>query len=347
MLIYFQEIVLTIIIWILRMIQGLIEICNSVLGIDTLMYNNEKMNMLEYIINDSRITNIFWIIFIITIFLCSIFAIVSIIKNAITTHDFLTNIIGKYILSIISIMIVLILIFIIVIITNIFMDLILSLFNIDVDINISKKIFDYCVNNWFNDYSINEINIFTVSTKQLLGDYKQESYLVIPSEWLYNGMINPDDFAYLPALICGSIVLLSFIYSVIIIFKRIYEIIFLYIIMPITMAIISIDNGARFKIWIEEFITKIITIFIVILSVQLFLIITPILLKIKLLNNISLYGQSLFKLCLISGGALFNITAIKIVNKIINNKNIKNTILINKKVILQRYISEAQNENYS
>lgn len=341
MLIYFQEIVLTIIIWMLRMIQGLIEIFNSVLGIDTIMYNNEEMSMLEYIINDSRITNIFWTIFIITIFLCSIFAIISIIKNAITTREYLTSIIGKYILSIISIMIVLILIFIVIIITNIFIELIISLFNINIDINISKNIFDYSVNNWFSDYSINEINIFSITTKQLLGDYKQESYLVIPNEWQYNGMIDPDSFAYLPSLICAGIVLLSFTYGIMVIFSRIYEIIFLYIIMPITVAIIPMDNGARFKLWIEEFIKKIIIIFIITLSQHLFLIITPILLKIELINSISQYGQSLFKLCLISGGAILNISALKLVNKIIKNKNIKNTILINKKVLLQRNIGEV------
>lgn len=347
MLIYFQEIVLTIIIWMLRMIQGLIEICNSVLGIDTIMYKNNKMNMLEYIINDSRITNIFWTIFVITIFLCSIFAIISIIKNFITNHDFLTNIIGKYILSIISIMIVLILIFIIIIIANIFMELIISVFNINIDINISKNIFDYSVNNWFNDYSINEVNIFTITIKQLLGDYKQESYLLFPNEWQYNGMINPDNFAYLPALTCASIVLFSLFYCIIAVFKRIYEIIFLYIIMPTSVAMVSIDNGARFKIWLEEFIKKIVVIFNIILSQHLFLIITPILLKIELINSISQNGQSLFRMCLISGGAIFNITAVKIVNKIIDNKNIKNILMINKKEILQRYISEVQNENNS
>lgn len=345
MLIYFQEIIFTIIMAILKMIQGLIEISNSILGIEPINYNNEEITLLEYFINNVKVNNIFWTIFIITIFLCSIFVIVSIVKNIINYKENLLSIIGKYILSLLSILIVLVIIFIIVIITNIFVDIILNLFNVNISMNISKDILNYSINNWLNDYSINEINIFSTTTREILGNYKSESYLLFPNEWQLNGMTNPNEFLYLPCIITSIIVLISLIYCAIKIIKRMYEIVFLYLIMPIAVAMIPMDKGNRFKIWIEQFVKKIALIFIVIISMQLFMIITPIFLKMELNYNISQYGKSIYKLCIISSGALINISAVSIFNKIITNNNVKEILNINKRVLITNYKSEANNEN--
>lgn len=345
MLIYFQEIIFTIIMAILKMIQGLIEISNSILGIEPINYNNEEITLLEYFINSVKVNNIFWTIFIITIFLCSIFVIVSIVKNIINYKENLLSIIGKYILSLLSILIVLVIIFIIVIITNIFVDIILNLFNVNISMNISKDILNYSINNWLNDYSINEINIFSTTTREILGNYKSESYLLFPNEWQLNGMINPNEFLYLPCIITSIIVLISLIYCAIKIIKRMYEIVFLYLIMPIAVAMIPMDKGNRFKIWIEQFVKKIALIFIVIISMQLFMIITPIFLKMELNYNISQYGKSIYKLCIISSGSLINISAVSIFNKIITNNNVKEILNINKKVLITNYKSEANDEN--
>ena len=72
MVIFFQEIVLMIIIWLLRTISTLSELFNSLLGIQSIHYQNNEIDLLKYFLSNSKINNIFSSIFIITIF-CVIF----------------------------------------------------------------------------------------------------------------------------------------------------------------------------------------------------------------------------------------------------------------------------------
>ncbi len=330
MVIFFQEIVLMIIIWLLRTISTLSELFNSLLGIQSIHYQNNEIDLLKYFLSDSKINNIFSSIFIITIFLCAIFIIISIIKNAINNKYNVSLIIGKYIISLISSLIVLILFLVIFIISNSLLNLIINIFNINLDNNIANLIFNYSVNNWFSGYSINEIDLYTINTKELLGEYINESYLIFPKQWKYNGMINPDTFSYIPCLITTSLILYSYIHCFIKIVKRIYNIVLLYIIIPIPISIYPLDDGIRFKQWKEQFIKEIIVIFTIILSFNIFIIFIPLITRLNLNNSISIYGKNVFKLFLLSGGALFISSSISLINKIFTSPNINKlkTVLV-------------------
>ena len=94
------------------MIDGLIEIFNTLFGFN-ITSNNEEIDILQFLLNDSKLLMIFTTIFIITIFICLIITIYSIIKNMAQNNKNITTILSKFFISIISIMIVLIILLII------------------------------------------------------------------------------------------------------------------------------------------------------------------------------------------------------------------------------------------
>ena len=92
-------------------------------------------------------------------------------------------------------------------------------------------------------------------------------------------MVNPDGFLYLPSLIAGIALLLSLITAVLNLAKRVYEIIVVYLVMPVSLSTLPLDEGARFKIWRETLITKIIIAYGAVFAVNVFVLLMPIVTK--------------------------------------------------------------------
>lgn len=326
MLIFFQEFIFSIILWVLRMIEGILEIFNILLGINIINANDEKEEIISYLINDSKILTIFISIFFITIFLCLIFIIASIIKNMLTNKQNISSIISKFFTSMISTLIVSIIFIIIISISNVLLNLLINILNIDQSQNISKLIFDNCVVNYFNYYSINEIDFSTITTSNLLGSYSFNNNLIYPSSWDLNGMINPNNFRYLPSLITSIIVLTSLLISIITLIKRIYKIVLLYIILPLSLSTIPLDDGLRFNNWRRELLKQLLIIFSITFSLNIFYLILPILLNINISENITSYSKSLINLLIISSGSIFITSSILTFNKIFTKININDYI---------------------
>jgi len=319
MQIYFQEILILIIIWILRMIECISEIFNTLLGLN-IVSNNEPIDALQFLLNDSKIIMIFSITFIITLFISIICTIYSIIKNMIKNNKNLSLIIGQFFISLISTQIILIVMLIIISISCILLKLILNMLDIDYSLNIAKIIFDNSVSSYLYDYSITEINLSLISPNKILGDYIITEGDIFPTAWKNNGMISPDNFNYLPCLITSILVLTSFIITSINILKRIYKIVFLYITLPISLSTLPVDNGTKYNIWKDELLKNIFNIFIIVLSINIFTVVLPILLNINNSDNISNYGLSLINLFVILSGSLFLVSS----QKIFINKKEKN-----------------------
>ena len=216
-------------------------------------------------------------------------------------------------------MIVLIIVLITISITNTLVNLLLEILNVNNDINITKLIFDNSVGNYLYDFSINEINLNTNNPKIIFGDYIITEGTIFPNSWKLNGMVNPNNFYFLPSLITSILVLISLIYVIINLIKRIYKIILLFIILPVSLSTLPLDNSLRFNVWKDELIKEIIIIYSLILSINLFYLILPILLNIDINNNISSYSKSLINLFIIASGAIFISSSIKMFKKIFSN----------------------------
>ena len=222
----------------------------------------------------------------------------------ITNNRNISTIVGKFFLSLLGTMAMLAVVVLGILISNSLLVLIERIFQLENTTKISKALFNACVGDaWINGYSIAEVNISEISVRSIMGEYNAAAFGIWPIDWLNTGMIDPDKFLYFPALVASIGVMISLLVAILNLAKRVYEIILLYIVMPISMSTLPFDDGARFKVWRETFITKIILAYGAVFSVNVFILLLPIISKMRI-DGISGFGNGLFLILMIIGGAM-------------------------------------------
>ena len=303
MLIFFQELILLLFLWFLKVIDGIMEIFSAIAGVTDVTYQGESVNIIEFIVGDSTVGTIFWCVFILAVGLTCIFTIVALVKNMIANNRNITTIIGKFFLALLGTLAMVVVVILGILISNAILVLVSEIFEIGNTTKLSNSIFNACVGDWVNGYSINEINVSTLSVRKIFGDYNTAAFGIWPTSWKNNGMVNPDTFLYLPSMIASIGLMIAMVVAIINLAKRVYEIVLLYIVLPVSMSTIAIDDGARFKIWRETFVTKIVLAYGTVFSVNIFILILPFISKMKI-PGVSNFANSMFLIFMIIGGAL-------------------------------------------
>lgn len=301
MLIFFQQLCLLLFLWLLKLVDGLMEIFSAISGITDVTYKGEKVNIIEFLAGDSTVNTIFWCIFILAIGLTCIFTIAALIKNMINSQRNVSTIVGKFFLALLGTMAMLTVLFLIILISNSLLVLVSQVFQIGNTTKLSSALFNACAGDWINGYSVSEFDISRLGVKEIFGDYT--TGFVFPDKWKYNGMVNPDKFLYLPSLIAGVALAIALVVAVLNLAKRVYEIIFMYFVMPMSMSTLPLDDGARFKTWRETFITKIVIAYGTVFSVNIFVLLLPLITRMRI-DEISGFGNSMFLIFMIVGGAM-------------------------------------------
>ena len=301
MLIFFQQLCLLLFLWLLKLVDGLMEIFSAISGITDVTYKGEKVNIIEFLAGDSTVNTIFWCIFILAIGLTCIFTIAALIKNIINSQRNVSTIVGKFFLALLGTMAMLTVLFLIILISNSLLVLVSQIFEIGNTTKLSSALFNACAGDWINGYSVSEFDISRLGVKEIFGDYT--TGFVFPDKWKYNGMVNPDKFLYLPSLIAGVALAIALVVAVLNLAKRVYEIIFMYFVMPMSMSTLPLDDGARFKTWRETFITKIVIAYGTVFSVNIFVLLLPLITRMRI-DEISGFGNSMFLIFMIVGGAM-------------------------------------------
>ena len=303
MLIFFQELILLLFLWFLKVIDGIMEIFSAIAGVTDVTYQGERVNIIEFIVGDSTVGTIFWCVFILAVGLTCIFTIVALVKNMIANNRNITTIIGKFFLALLGTLAMVVVVILGILISNAILVLVSEIFEIGNTTKLSNSIFNACVGDWVNGYSINEINVSTLSVRKIFGDYNTAAFGIWPTSWKNNGMVNPDTFLYLPSMIASIGLMIAMVVAIINLAKRVYEIVLLYIVLPVSMSTIAVDDGARFKIWRETFVTKIVLAYGTVFSVNIFILILPFISKMKI-PGVSNFANSMFLIFMIIGGAL-------------------------------------------
>lgn len=301
MLIFFQQLCLLLFLWILKLVDGLMEIFSAISGITDVTYKGEKVNIIEFLAGDSTVNTIFWCIFILSIGLTCIFTIAALIKNMINSQRNVSTIVGKFFLALLGTMAMLTVLFLIILISNSLLVLVSQVFQIGNTTKLSSALFNACAGDWINGYSVSEFDVSKLGVKEIFGDYT--TGFVFPDSWKYNGMVNPDNFLYLPSLIAGIALAIALVVAILNLAKRVYEIIFMYFVMPMSMSTLPLDDGARFKTWRETFITKIVIAYSTVFSVNIFILLLPLITRMRI-DEVGGFGNSMFVIFMIVGGAM-------------------------------------------
>ncbi len=102
--------------------------------------------------------------------------------------------------------------------------------------------------------------------------------------------------------IFGSVVIMvMFVMSAVTFIQRIFDIVLLYIISPVSVSTIPVDDGNRFKIWRDMTISKVLGAYGIILSMNLFFIIIPQIQAITFFDNA--FKNGIVKILFLIGGA--------------------------------------------
>jgi hypothetical protein len=99
------------------------------------------------------------------------------------------------------------------------------------------------------------------------------------------------------------VILILFCVSVFKLAKRLFEIVFLYLVMPFTISSIPLDDGSRFKIWRETIIAKTLSVYGTLVAFNLFFLFFGYISQIKLVNAND-WVNTLFNVILIIGASL-------------------------------------------
>lgn len=303
MIIFFQELILLLFLWLLKLIDGIMELFSAISGIATVNYHGQQVNIIEFIVGDSTIGTIFWCVFILAVGLTCIFAIVALIKNMVANNRNVSTIVGKFFLSLLGTLAILAVVILGILVSNSVLKLISEIFEIGNTTKLSNALFNACVGEWKNGYSIAEIDAASLSVHDIFGDYNTALFGIWPTSWKGNGMVNPDTFLYLPAMVASIGLVIALIVAVVNLAKRVYEIAFMYIVMPLSMSTLSLDDGARFKVWRETFVSKIVLAYGTVFSVNIFILILPLISQMRV-NGVSNFGNSMFLIFMIIGGAM-------------------------------------------
>ena len=303
MLIFFQELCLQLFLWLLQLIDGLMEIISAISGVTNVNYHGQSVNIIEFLAGDSTVMTIFWCIFILAVGLTCIFTIVGLVKNMIANNRNVSSIVGKFFLELLGTMAMLAVVFLGILIANALLQLLAKIFQIGNTTKISNAIFNACVGDWINGYNINKIDVTSLSVGDIFGGYNAALFGIWPTSWKCNGMVNPNMFMYLPALIAGIALCIALIIAVLNLAKRVFEIIYLFFCMPVSMSTLPLDDGARFKNWREQFVTKIILAYGAVLSVNVFVLLLPLIQQMSI-SGASGFANSIFLIFMIVGGAM-------------------------------------------
>ena len=304
MIIFLEELVLQLFLWLLSLVDGMMEIFSAIAGITDVTYHGNKVNIIEHIVSQTSIGTVFWCVFILSIGITAIFTIAAIVKNMITNNRNLSTIVGKFFLALLGTMAMLAVVILGILISNSVLVLVSHIFQVENTTKLSNALFNACVGNgWINGYSMAEVNVTSQSVRSIVGNYHTATFGIWPDSWQLDGMIDPDKFLYFPALVASVGIMIALLISVINLAKRLFEIVLLYIIMPLSISTLPLDDGARFKVWRETFITKIVVAYGAVFSVNVFALVLPIVTKMQIENLLG-FGNGLFVIFLMIGGAM-------------------------------------------
>lgn len=122
---------------------------------------------------------------------------------------------------------------------------------------------------------------------------------------------------YFVGILSGFILLLLFAIAVIVFIQRLFDIVLLYIVSPVSISTIPLDDGQRFKIWREMFVSKILGAYGIIFAMNLFFIITPLLSSIRFFDND--FQNGIVSLLILIGGAFAVTKANIVISKLTGN----------------------------
>ena len=160
---------------------------------------------------------------------------------------------------------------------------------------------------WRNGHTAADLDFSVMSPDEIFGVHKKTLGLFEDGDKSYTQqpMVEMESFNFWTAYLVVIVMLVAIIFSMLGLVKRIFDIVLLFIVLPLISATIPLDDGVRFKNWRDTVVSKVVLAYGAILSVNVFLLIVPTISTIDFTElGWSALTENLFKAFLLMGGAL-------------------------------------------
>ena len=161
-----------------------------------------------------------------------------------------------------------------------------------------------------HQYTIADIKFGDTTVDQVFGVHKEDGIGMEKEDKPYvkgqEPMVEMESFNFLLAFFVTVMLLVNVVLSMVGLVKRVFDIVALFIMLPLISATIPLDDGARFKAWRETVISKVVLAYGAVISINIFMLVVPV---IQNIDTATIWGDSwimpaLFKTCMLVGGGL-------------------------------------------
>lgn len=254
------------------------DIFYKLCGIDTVEINGEQGDLLTNLITSDIIKKVFLTITIIGVILLVIFTIIAIIKSNYQKDMSLSKVLSKSAQSVIVAICIPLTVLAGIILANTVMS----------SINTAMNAYESTAHS-----SIGGQFLVTIGNGSYIGisDRSQVEAMFVNGTLDYTNLnvvkayYNINSMNYFIGLLGGLVILIMFVLSSLTFVQRIFDVILLYILSPISISTIPLDDGNRFKNWKDMMISKILSAYGIILVMNLFFLIIPQVYQINFFNN--------------------------------------------------------------
>lgn len=338
---FFKKLIANISFLIMRVLDGFFSLFKVYTGLENIGVKNdegvvgEQTDIVTYFTQNDVVQQAFYWILLISVFLLFVFSIAGAVKSMATNKKSATKVISQFCGAFIAFFLTMIVFAGIVLVGNTILIEVDSALTGGNDLVISQQIIDLAVNDdgWREDnngkkYSAKDFILPTTSDEffgryeeGLIGFEKSSTYVTDVDEngeeighyerntYLKESGGKADIYKtnlFLLFTVPIIIFILIFI-TLITLAKRIFEIVFLYLTMPISISAIPFDDGAKFKIWREMTFSKFFSVYGTVIAINVYLIF------LSLMNNVSVMNGEeearswiniMFQFIFMTGGAL-------------------------------------------
>ncbi len=302
---------------VLRLVNKIFEIFGYLAGIKPVQFGDSGSEtfLTEVFLSNSKIVKVFGYICLIGVMVGAIFTMVSLLKSMINTKKSQSKIFTQYFVSVISMVAVFSIVLVGIKAVSMVLEMISFAFNegnsgLDIGTRIVNSLL-YAGNSNLGDTALTtSINEGTIASQIeiIIGKFGTNTWglpKIYPME--IEGIIYFKAFPYFIGLLSAGVLCFVSFQAVLQLTVRLYDMIFLMLVMPLPLAAFPLDDGARFKLWKEAMISKMLLAFGVIFAVNIYIIMIGMINKLKLpVSDKTIEG--IFKVLLIVCGG-FTISA--------------------------------------
>ena len=294
----------------LYIVDSIMEVFGVLTGLNQVQVDGgEDEYLLDYMITNANLQRIFMTIAAIGLAVALMFTMMSLAKNVVVRKKGTGKIAFQFFTTAISTMLTAFITIAVIYIANEILILIDYSFKSDAtsQTTLGQKIINICAGNQL-PWTGKDVREFAFSAKEgisMFGHIDGGAFTGFPDLDTagYDGLVYIRDFQFLVGVLVSIGLIIVMIQTTLGLTTRLFNIVFLYLSAPLCIATVPLDDGARFKMWRETIISKILLAYGSVLAVNVYILILPKIMNISIGSSGGLVN-TLFTCALVLCGAM-------------------------------------------